>query len=214
MISIMKEKQAYRSPLRQEQMKRTREQILEGLIRVMARGLADLSIPEVAHEAGVSVPTVYRYFGTKRELIEALGTYILQKLGVVNRQLPRNPEELIEGVKELSHRYEELDETMRAAAMSEFAYEARREVLPERLKMIEDALAPVSGVLSAADRTRLRNVVLVLCSTAMIRAFKDYLGLSGEESADNIAWAIRTLCEQAARRAADADDVEREPGSS
>lgn len=208
----MKDKQAYHSPLRQEQMKRTREQILEGLIRVMARGMVDLSVPEVAREAGVSVPTVYRYFGTKRELIEALGVYILQKLGAVNRQLPRNPEELIAGVKELSRRYEELDETMRAAAMSEFAYEARREVLPARLKMYEDALAPVSVKLSAADRTHLRNVVLVLCSTAMIRAFKDYLGISGEETADNIAWAIRTLCEQSERRASGARNAEGEAG--
>jgi AcrR family transcriptional regulator len=208
----MKDKQAYHSPLRQEQMKRTREQILEGLIRVMARGMVDLSIPEVAREAGVSVPTVYRYFGTKRELIEALGVYILQKLGVANRQPPRNLEELIDGVKELSRRYEELDETMRAAAMSEFAYEARRQVLPARLKMYEDALAQVSGALSVADRTRLCNVVLVLCSTAMIRAFKDYLGLSGEETADNIAWAIRTLCEQAARQASGARNAEGEAG--
>ncbi len=208
----MKDKQAYHSPLRQEQMKRTREQILEGLIRVMARGMVDLSIPEVAREAGVSVPTVYRYFGTKRELIEALGVYSLQKLGAVDRQLPRNPEELIAGVKELSRRYEELDETMRAAAMSEFAYEARREVLPARLKMYEDALAPVAVKLSAADRTHLRNVVLVLCSTAMIRAFKDYLGISGEETADNIAWAIRTLCEQSARQASGVRDAEGEAG--
>lgn len=210
MIHIMKEKHAYHSSLRQEQMKRTREQILEGLIRAMARGMVDLSIPEVAREAGVSVPTVYRYFRTKRELIEALGLYILQKLGVANRQPPRNLEELIAGVKELSLRYEELDETMRAAAMSEFAYEARREVLPARLKMYEDALAPVSATLSLPDRMRLRNVVLVLCSTAMIRAFKDYLGLSGEETADNIAWAIRTLCEQPARQAGGVSNVEGE----
>jgi AcrR family transcriptional regulator len=206
----MKEKHAYHSSLRQEQMKRTREQILEGLIRVMARGMVDLSIPEVARESGVSVPTVYRYFATKRELIESLGIYILQKLGAVDRQLPRNPEELIAGVKELSRRYEELDETMRAAAMSEFAYEARRGILPARLKMYEDALAPVSVGLSAADRTHLRNVVLVLCSTATIRAFKDYLGLSGEETADNIAWAIRTLCKQAAGQDNAVRDVEGE----
>jgi AcrR family transcriptional regulator len=210
MIHIMKEKHVYHSSLRQQQMKRTREQILEGLIRAMARGMVDLSIPEVAREAGVSVPTVYRYFRTKRELIEALGVYIFQKLGVANRQPPRNLEELIAGVKELSHRYEELDETMRAAAMSEFAYEARREVLPARLKMYEDALAPVSATLSLPDRMRLRNVVLVLCSTAMIRAFKDYLGLSGEETADNISWAIRTLCEHAARQVDNVRNVEGE----
>lgn len=191
----MNEKKTYHSPLRQEQMQRTREQILEGLIRVMARGMADLSIPQVAREAGVSVPTVYRYFKTKRELIEAVGMYTLQKIGAAGRQPPQNVEELIAGIRELSRQYEELDETLRAAAMSEFAYEVRRAVLPARLKMLEHALAPVTGALSEEDRVRLCNVVLVLTATATIRAFKDYLGLSGEETADNIEWAIRKLCE-------------------
>ncbi len=180
-------------------MQRTREQILEGLVHALSHGLAELSIPEVAREAGVSVPTVYRYFRTKRELIEALGTYTLQKLGATGRQLPQSPEDLIAGVRELSRKYDELDETLRAASLSAFAYEVRREFLPARLKMYEDALAPIAGGLNAADRARLRNVILVLCSSAVLRTFKDYLDLSGEEAGENIAWAIRVLCAQAGR---------------
>ena len=186
-------------------MRRTREQILEGLVRAMARGLANLSIPEVAREAGVSVPTVYRYFKTKRELIEALGLYTLQKVGAAGRQPPQNVEELIAGMREFSHKYEELDETLRAAAMSEFAYEARRAVLPARLKMLEQALAPVTATLSEEDRARLRNAILILTSTATIRAFKDYLGLSGDEMADNIEWAMRILCTWAAAQKTDGE---------
>jgi AcrR family transcriptional regulator len=189
----MKEKQKYQSPLREEQMKRTREQILEALARVMARGVTDLSIPAVAREAGVSVPTVYRYFRTKSELVEAMGSYAVQKLGFSQRQLPRSPEELAESVKELYVKYEGLDEVMRAAAASGLSYEMRKEVLQFRLKMFEDALAPVAAQFDEADRIRLRNVILVLCSTATIRAFKDYLDLAGEEAADNVIWAIRTL---------------------
>ncbi len=75
MNHFMNKKKLYQSQLRQEQMKRTRELILEGLIKTMASGIAELSIPAVAHEAGVSIPTVYRYFRTKRDLIEALGGY-------------------------------------------------------------------------------------------------------------------------------------------
>jgi AcrR family transcriptional regulator len=188
----MKEKQKYQSPLREEQMKRTREQILEALARVMARSVTDLSIPAVAREAGVSVPTVYRYFRTKSELVGAMGSYAVQKLGFSQRQLPHSPEELAESVKELYVKYEGLDEVMRAAA-SGLSYEMRKEVLQFRLKMFEDALAPVAAQFDEADRIRLRNVILVLCSTATIRAFKDYLDLAGEEAADNVIWAIRTL---------------------
>ncbi len=195
----MKEKKAYRSSLREEQKKRTREQILEGLIRTMARGIAEVSIPAVAREAGVSVPTVYRYFPTKRDLIEALGNYSVQKAGFGARQPPHSPEELAAMVKELFVRYEGLDETLRAAAASELGYEMRKEVLPARLKAIEDALAPVKEQYNENDWIRLRNIVLVLSSTAMIRAFKNYLDLSGEEAADSVIWALLTLTQARSR---------------
>jgi AcrR family transcriptional regulator len=199
MIHIMKEKHAYSSRLRQEQMNRTREQILEGLVRTMSHGITELSIPTVAREAGVSVPTVYRYFRTKRDLVEALGGYLLQKIGFGQVQPPQSPEELAAMVKKLFISYEGLDETLRAAAVSEFAYETRKEALPARLKIIEEALAPVRTKFNEKDWVRLRNIVLVLSSTATVRAFKDYLDLSGEEAADIVTWAILRLTQTPSR---------------
>jgi AcrR family transcriptional regulator len=181
--------------LRQEQTRRTREQILDGLIQAMARGgLADLSIPVVAREAGVSVPTVYRYFRTKRELIESLGGYIIQKSGInLAPTPPHSPEELIVMVKAMFPTYEGADEMLRAAAMSELSYEMRQHALPRRLEIIEEALRPVIGRFDEADRIHLRNSIFILTTTAIVRAFKDYLNLSGEEAADTVAWAIHAL---------------------
>ena len=196
MIHIMKEKKLYRSSLREEQTKQTRERILEGLIKVMANGIAELSIPAVAREAGVSVPTVYRYFRTKKELVEALGGYMMEKKMGINTssvQLPRSPEELAAALKAIFLMVERQDETVLAASSSELSYEMRKAGLPQRLQMIEQALAPVADQFNEADRIRLRNVVLILSSSAMVRAFKDYLDLSGAEAADNVAWAILTL---------------------
>jgi AcrR family transcriptional regulator len=189
----------YHSPLRQEQMKRTREQILEGLIRIMARGVTELSIPAVAREAGVSVPTVYRYFPSKRDLVEALGSYVVEKAGRPDLRPPRSLEELTAQVRELFVKYESIDEVTRVAAMSGISFELRKEVLQARLKIIEDALEPVLAGLHEADRTRLRNIVFLLSTTSTIRAFKDYLGLTGEEAADNVVWAIFTLTRGAAQ---------------
>lgn len=198
----MNKQHIYQSPLRQEQARRTREQILDGLIRAMARGgLADLSIPAVAREAGVSVPTVYRYFRTKRELIEALGSHIIQKAGIKPASAqPQNPEELITLVKALFLQYEGADEMLRAAAMSELSYEMRQHALPRRLEFIEEALQPVATHYNEADWNRLRNSVFILTTTAIVRAFKDYLNISGEEAADTVAWMIRTLTSSSSQR--------------
>ena len=195
MNHIMNNKKPYQSQLRPEQMTRPREQILEGLIKTMAIGIAELSIPAVAHEAGVSIPTVYRYFRTKHDLIEALGGYVVEKIGINAVQLPRSPEELVSAVREMFVRSEGLDEVLRAASISELGKEFRKDMLPARMKIIEDALAPVATRFNETDLIRLRNIVLVLSSSAMIRAFIDYLDLSGEEAADTVTWAILTLAQ-------------------
>lgn len=50
----------------------TRERILAATAEVLGRnGMTKLSISEVAHQAGVSRPTLYRWFASKRELLDA-----------------------------------------------------------------------------------------------------------------------------------------------
>lgn len=50
----------------------TRERILAATAEVLGRnGMTKLSLSEVASQAGVSRPTLYRWFGSKRELLDA-----------------------------------------------------------------------------------------------------------------------------------------------
>src|SRR5688572_1155649 len=72
----------YRSELRAEQAEETRGRILDAAGRVMATGVASLSVPAVAREAGVSVPTVYRHFGTKAELLAELYPHAARRAGL------------------------------------------------------------------------------------------------------------------------------------
>lgn len=193
MIHIMNEKKEYRSSLRQEQMRRTREQILDALVRTISQGVAGLSIPAVAREAGVSIPTIYRHFHNKQELVAALGGYLMQKMGLASMPPPRSLDDLLAISRYGFVKAEDMDEAIKIVAVSELGSEMRKDALPLRIKMLENALADELAPLNEQDRVRLRNMVLVLTSSAMIRAFKEYLNLSGEAAADNVAWAIRLL---------------------
>ncbi len=183
----------YHSQLRQEHMEQTRDLIMEGLIRTMANGAVTWSIPDVAREAGVSVPTVYRYFRTKKELVQGLSLYVVRKAGMTPMQPPCSPQELIALMREMYVRSEGMSDALRMASVSELAQEVRKEGIPVRLKIIEEALAPVLPSFNEQDRLRLIRIVLLLTSSAMIRAFKDYLDLTGAEAADIVAWAILRL---------------------
>jgi AcrR family transcriptional regulator len=55
---------------------RTRERILEGALRAIARhGLAKLGMNDVSASAGVSRGTLYRYFPSREELLENLAAF-------------------------------------------------------------------------------------------------------------------------------------------
>ncbi len=198
MIHIMNEKKKYHSNLRQEQMRRTREQILDALVRTIGQGVAGLSIPAVAREAGVSIPTIYRYFHNKQELVAALGGYLMQKMGMASLQPPRSLDDLLAISRYGFVKAEDMDEAIKIVAVSELGSQMRRDAMPLRIKMLEDALAAELAPLNEQDRVRLRNIILVLTSSAMIRAFKEYLDLTGEAAADNVAWAVRLLVRAAA----------------
>src|SRR5439155_3179158 len=89
----------YGSPLRAQQAEETRERILDATGRVMAEGLAFVSIPQVAREAGVSVPTVYRHFATKRDLLAAVYPHEVRRAGLGELVMPRSIDELRGGLR-------------------------------------------------------------------------------------------------------------------
>src|SRR5688500_3606873 len=82
----------------------TRARILEATVAVMARGVASVSIPAVAREAGVSVPTVYRHFATKRDLLAAVFPHVMRRAGLDELVPPRSIDELGSGVRDLFER--------------------------------------------------------------------------------------------------------------
>ncbi len=184
-----------RSPLQQEQVERTRQKILDGLVRVLARGLAGLSVPAVARESGVSVPTVYRYFKSKEELLAGLADEYEARLGA-SSLLPPPPSDLDtlgSYLRLLFATYEDMEPALRTVMATTTAVPARHTQVLQRLRTIEDWLDNVAPEISDEDHVRLRDLVAVLFDSNSQRAFKDYLGLSPGEAAETVAWAIRHL---------------------
>ena len=191
-----RQRRVYRSPMRDERTIQTRERILDALVQVLARnGIAELSIPLVAREAKVSIPSVYRYFPTKRDLFAALDDYAHTKGSFSFSEFPRSetPEELAAMIPEMFQRRESIEPTIAAALRTRIGYDIRRPQLDERAKYFETALLPATKRLSNKEQDWLRDVVFVLTSYGCVRAFKDYLGLDTHGAAERVAWAVRVL---------------------
>jgi len=181
----------YRSELRDEQVEETRVRILDATMRVMATGLATLSVPAVAREAGVSVPTIYRHFRTKPDLLAAVYPHAARRSGLDRINDPQSLEELQPTIRALVDRLDGLDDLTRAAMASPGASEVRQATMRgryERLRRIAEAIDPTLGT---ADRDRIARLLAVLTASSSLRMWRDHLGLSPDEVAREVDWIVR-----------------------
>jgi len=185
-------RRSYESQLRSDQAAATRERILDALVRTMSRGLAELSVPAVAREAGVSVPTVYRHFATKAGLLDALAPYLFERTGLMEPpDLPTDDFTAL--MREMYRRNQAMDAETRAALASGLGHTVRLTAMPQRLAIVrEEVLRRVPG-LSDVEADRFTRITLLLGSSAMARAYQDYLGLDGGEAAEDVGWALDVM---------------------
>jgi AcrR family transcriptional regulator len=183
----------YESPLREEQLEQTRERILEATARVLAANDGTLSIPAVAREAAVSVPTVYRHFGTKEDLITSLGELFFDRFRLADRRPPADLGELRAFLVEQAAEYAKAEPMLRALATTEAGRKARQELAPRRKQVIGAGLEPLLDGVSDDDRRRVRDVYLLLTSSGGYRAGRELLAYSDEQLADMIVWVVERL---------------------
>jgi AcrR family transcriptional regulator len=183
----------------------TRTRILEACVAILARGIAELSIPAVAREAGVSVPTVYRNFADKKTLIAATAEYLRDKRGAPPE--PKTLDELPEIILGHFSASSSLSETVRAALVSEPILAARRDMGEQKQRMdrMERVMSDALKALPPRDREQAVRVATVLCSSLALNAFRTLVGSTPEQAAESVAWTIarilgRDSLEQPARK--------------
>ncbi len=183
----------YRSELRARQAEDTRNRILDAALRVMSTGLASLSIPAVAREAGVSVPTVYRHFGSKADLLAEMYPHAARRAGFDRVPDPASMDDVQGVVRGLYERLDAMNDVDRAAFATPIADEVRHVTMPSRLERMHRLVASVEPPLSRADQDRITRLLVVLVSQTALRTWRDHLGVSPGQAAEDVDWVLRAL---------------------
>jgi AcrR family transcriptional regulator len=181
----------YDSPLREAQARETRSRILDAALRVIAAGIASVSVPAVAREAGVSVATVYRHFHTKAELLAAIYPHAAARTGLDQLPDPTSLDDLRTGIRRIFERVDALSDLDRAIMASPGADDVRHATMPTRLARIGRFTDSLDGDLPAEARARITRLLTVLTASASLRMWRDHLEASVEQAADDIDFAIR-----------------------
>lgn len=181
----------YRSELRAQHAEDTRSRILDAALRVMANGFASVSVPNVAREAGVSVPTIYRHFGTKQELLDAIYPHLARSSAQRVPEPPATVDDIRQGVIQYIGYLDTLDDLARAALASPAADPFRKQSIGRRLEVFRPAVDAIEPPLAKADRERIIRLIAVLTSSGTVRLLHDHLEASPDDVADDIDWFIR-----------------------
>jgi AcrR family transcriptional regulator len=171
----------------------TRVRILDACVAILARGVAELSIPAVAREAGVSVPTVYRNFADKKTLVAETALHLRAKRGPLG--YPATLEELPAQLREQYERAASMSETVAAALQSEPILAARRDLGMQAIRLADTDRLLADHMRDATPEDRANAVMLVamLCSSGALRTFKDVTGASPARAAEVVSWAISRI---------------------
>lgn len=183
----------YTSELREAQARETRERILDALVEVLAEGVDTLSVPAVAGRAGVSVGTVYRHFEGKAGLVKALIPHAGRRTGIEVDSIPKSLDEVDDVVRKVFHHFEDTDDLMRAAFASRIGREARIGHTPERLEGMRETFRSTNPGIPSDQVEHLAKLSFILTTSDVYLQWKDRLGLSPEEAADEVMWALRTV---------------------
>ena len=197
MTRIANSVRPYRSGLRAQQSEETRTRILDAALSITARGIAELSMPTVAREAGVSVPTVYRHFRTKSDLLAALYPHVARREGFDDVPDPRSYDDVRDAVRGIFDRLDAMDDLARAAIVSPIADQIRHAGMPDRyarIRRLGDSLEPK---LSEADLDRITRLLVILTSSSSLRTWRDHLGSTVDQAADDIDWFVRAAIAEA-----------------
>ena len=192
----------YRSPLRDQQVEDTRSRILDAALRMTADGFASISIPNVARIAGVSIPTIYRYFRTKQDLLDALYPYAIGRSRLSLPPPPKTVAEVRQGVIDYIGHLDSLDDVTRAGMASPASEEIRARSIARRVETFSPLVDSIEPRVSKADRGRVLRLLMVLTTSSSLRMLHDHLDQSVEQTADDVDWFVRAAVAAATRRPA------------
>ncbi|HEV2005988.1 MAG TPA: hypothetical protein VGQ85_05170, partial [Candidatus Limnocylindrales bacterium] len=80
------------------------------------------------------------------------------------------------------------------------AEESRRLNMPDRLAMTRRLADSIVPALSAVDRDRIARLMVVLTASASLRLWRDHLGASVDQAADDVEWLVRAAIAAATPR--------------
>jgi len=187
-----KAKRAYRGHVQAEVRALTRQRIIDAMVGFFAEAWIDqITLDQVAQQAGVTVQTILRHFGTKEALVAAAARQLIDAENARRAELPID--DLDGAITYLMNQYEAAGDQLMRALAQEGRYPGIATFMEEgRLghrTWVARVFGPYLHRQSGEDRDRLLAQLVAVCDVYMWKLLRRQAGLSREQT----ALAIREL---------------------
>lgn len=193
-------KRTYNSRRRIESATNTRQAIIEAAVKMHGEGITTLSA--VAEEAGVSLPTVTKYFPTREDLFDACTSHVVERLEYPSPETLRAITNVGERLHQVVHAVYHLHEGIFGQEWTGYKLEDESPVLARTNASTEALIAMLSDTLSydqaSGDPAVMKRFVQAALHPLTYRALRLKNGLSFEEAVSTMTHALAGLLNLAA----------------
>jgi AcrR family transcriptional regulator len=160
-------------------------------------GIDELTMEAVAERVGVSLRTVYRYFPDRQSLLRGA---LARHNEAVPYEPPTSPDQIGAVYRDVFSRFDDVAAIVQAVLAARVAGSLRWDARSQRIREIEEALAPACDRLPRREAEQATAVIVYLANALAWLSLRDESGLDGQQSGAAIAWAIDTLVADLVRR--------------
>ncbi|MFO0630544.1 MAG: TetR/AcrR family transcriptional regulator [Polyangiales bacterium] len=201
-----KRRRTYSSPLRAEQMDRTREKLIEAGVELLTQETdAEISVRTVAARAQVSVPTAYRHFADRDTLLDAMAHWIDDQISS-SIPVPSSFDTASEWLRVIYANFDRNDRLMRAQLRTPAGQSLRarnqKARKPKLLEMTKRSLPSTSP----DGRRRFTAILQLLANAPAWISLHDQWEMDGAEAGRVVSWAVETLFAEIRRHPTALDD--------
>lgn len=180
-------------PLRARQAAVARDAILDTLVSMLEReDSEDISMEVLAERAGTSRRTLYRYFPTRGDLLDAAADWIYEhrlRLPREIRDATEIPDSFLQASAEIA-RHPRLARVLLNSETGRSMHNSRR---AGRTQAIRDVLAPIASHLPDDQAAERIEIITYLCSSRSWITLQDQSDLSAAQARTAVAWALSIL---------------------
>lgn len=169
----------------------TRRMILEAAVRILEEneGSKELTVRDAAKQAGISERTMFRYYATRDEFLDAvaLATSAAMKVPAP----PANLEELLAAPRDFFTAFEAKSKLTKAALHSDVFFRIQKTVAAQRWIAIRKVIDKVAPRAPEKKRKLIAANIRFLLSASTWHYYRSYFKFTLEETIESVELAIR-----------------------